>query len=41
MMSEIMHFTPFVLSLSKDSDRQQPHFDKLSANDSIRGILLP
>jgi|TARA_R110002049_G_scaffold30636_2_gene104830 hypothetical protein len=41
MMSEIMHCTPFVLSLSKDSDRQQPHFDKPSANGSIQGKLIP
>tara|TARA_R110000765_G_scaffold305291_1_gene399205 strand:- start:459 stop:581 length:123 start_codon:yes stop_codon:yes gene_type:complete len=39
-MSDSMHINPFVLSLSKDNHRQQPHFDKLSANGSIRGILL-
>ena len=41
MMLKNMHFTPFVLSLSKDSDRQQPHFDKLSANGTIQGKLIP
>jgi hypothetical protein len=41
MMTETMHSTPFVLSLSKDNDRQYLHFDKLSANGSIQGILFP
>lgn len=41
MMSEIMHFKPFVLSLSKDSNRQQPHFDKRKASGSIQGKLIP
>lgn len=40
-MSDTMYIIPLVLNLSKDHHRQQPHFDKLSANDSIRGILLP
>jgi hypothetical protein len=40
-MSELMQFTPFVPRLSKDHHRQEPHFDKLSANGSIQGKLLP
>lgn len=40
-MSEPMRIIPFVLSLSKGNDRQQPHFDKLRANGSIQGKLLP
>jgi hypothetical protein len=40
MMTEILLSTPFVLSLSKGIHRQQPHFDKLRANDSNQGILL-
>jgi len=40
-MSEILNSIPFVLSLSKDIHRQQqPHFDKLSANGSIKGRLF-
>ncbi|CAO1649103.1 hypothetical protein NYA22BAC_00104 [Parasphingorhabdus sp. NYA22] len=39
-MSDIMHIISFVLSLSKHHHRQQPHFDKLSANGSIQGALL-
>ena len=40
MMSEILNSIPFVLSRSKDIQRQQPHFDKLSANGSIKGRLF-
>jgi len=39
-MSDTIHIYPFVLSLSKDSHRQQPHFDKLGAKGSIQGVLL-
>ena len=39
-MTEILNFTPFVLSLSKDISRQQPHFDKLSANGPSKGMLF-
>ncbi len=41
MMAKTVLSTPFVLSLSKDSYRQQLHFDRLSANGSIQGVLFP
>lgn len=40
-MSDAMYIISFVLSLSKDSDRQQPHFDKRKASGSIQGKLIP
>lgn len=39
-MTKSLHSTPFALSLSKGHYRQYLHFDKLSANVSIKGVLF-
>tara|TARA_R110000850_G_scaffold9532_1_gene35030 strand:- start:44 stop:169 length:126 start_codon:yes stop_codon:yes gene_type:complete len=40
MITENLNTIPFVLSLSKDIHRQQPHFDKLRTNGSSKGRLF-